>query len=102
AKIIYKLGNHCIRFQNYVMQKAPELLGITDVELSNLLKLKELDIELVEDKTVIKLKNLNIIHGHEYFGATSPVNIARGLFMKANANAIQGHNHQTSENTVTT
>jgi hypothetical protein len=27
----------------------------------------------------------------------SPVNIARGLFLKAKVNALQGHNHQTSE-----
>ena len=51
----------------------------------------------------MKLQSLNIIHGHEFSGGFfSPVNIARGLFLKANATAIQGHNHQTSENSITT
>ena len=31
----------------------------------------------------------------------SPVNIARGLFLKAKVSAMQGHNHQTSEHTET-
>lgn len=103
AKIIYKCGNHDLRLQKYLMIKAPELLGVQEFELPQLLRFKELGIVWVEDKTVMKLKKLNIIHGHEFSaGFIAPVNIARGLFLKANAIAIQGHNHQTSENTVTT
>ena len=103
AQILFKCGNHDLRFEKYLVVKAPELLGITEFELKNLLNLKSLDITWIEDKRIIKLKSLNILHGHEYtVGSFNPVNVARGLFMKANAIAIQGHNHQTSENTVTT
>lgn len=103
AKIIYKCGNHDLRLQKYLMVKAPELLGVSEFELPQLLKFRELGITWVEDKVIMKLKKLNIIHGHEFSaGFIAPVNIARGLFLKANAIAIQGHNHQTSENTVTT
>lgn len=103
AKIIYKCGNHDVRLQKYLMVKAPELLGVAEFELPQLLKFREIGITWVEDKTIMKLKKLNIIHGHEFSaGFIAPVNIARGLFLKANAIAIQGHNHQTSENTVTT
>ena len=100
AKIIYKLGNHCVRFEHYMMHKAPELLGIPEFQLSNLLRLNERGIELVGDKTIIKANKLNIIHGHEFGGSVfSPVNIARGLFLKGKVSAIQGHNHQCSEHT---
>lgn len=103
AMIIYKCGNHEVRLQKYLMIKAPELLGVQEFELQYLLKFKEFGVTWVDDKVVMKLKRLNIIHGHEFnVGFIAPVNIARGLFLKANACAIQGHNHATSENTVTT
>jgi predicted phosphodiesterase len=103
ATIIYKCGNHDVRLQRYLMVKAPELLGIEDFELRSLLKFKEKKVIWVGDKKIMKLKDLHIIHGHEFQqGVISPVNIARGLFLKANAIAIQGHNHQSSENTVNT
>lgn len=103
AAIIYKCGNHDLRYEKYLMQKAPELFGNAEFELKNLLGLKELDIDWVEDKTIIKLAALNILHGHEYRqGIMSPVNVARGLFMKAKTIAIQAHSHRTSENTVVT
>jgi len=42
--------------------------------------------------------HLNILHGHEFGRAiSSPVNAARGLFLRANATALIGHFHHTSE-----
>jgi predicted phosphodiesterase len=100
AKIIYKLGNHDIRYEHFLMHKAPELLGIAEFEFKNLLKLQSRGIELVGDKRIMKANKLNIIHGHEFGGSVfSPVNIARGLFLKGKVSAIQGHNHQVSEHT---
>jgi predicted phosphodiesterase len=99
-KIYFKLGNHDVRFEHYLMMKAPELLGIAEFELSYLLKCKERGIEVIKDKTIIKVNSLNIIHGHEFGGSVfSPVNIARGLFLRGKTSAMQGHNHQTSEHT---
>lgn len=100
AKIIYKIGNHDIRYEHFLMHKAPELLGIAEFEFKNLLKLDSRGIELVGDKKIMKANKLNIIHGHEFGGSVfSPVNIARGLFLKGKVSAIQGHNHQSSEHT---
>jgi len=101
AKIIYKLGNHDERWQHYMMQKAPELLGIQAFELSELLKANERGMVVVGEKRIIKANKLNIIHGHEYPSVFSPVNIARGLYMKGKVSAMQGHNHQVSEHTET-
>lgn len=101
AKIIYKLGNHDERYQHYLMAKAPELLGIPEFELEYLLKAKDRGMVMVSDKRVIKANKLNIIHGHEYPSVFSPVNIARGLYMKGKVSALQGHNHQSSTHTET-
>ena len=101
AKIIYKLGNHDERYEHYLMHKAPELLGISDFKFENLLKAGERRMDVVGEKRIIKANKLNIIHGHEYPSVFSPVNIARGLYMKGKVSAMQGHNHQTSEHTET-
>ena len=101
AKIVYKLGNHDERYQHYLMHKAPELLGIPEFEFEHLLRAKERNMDIVADKRVIKANKLNIIHGHEYPSVFSPVNIARGLYMKGKVSALQGHNHQSSTHTET-
>ncbi len=101
AKIIYKLGNHDERYEHYLQHKAPELLSIPEFRFENLLKAKERGMEVIGEKRIIKANKLNIIHGHEYPSVFSPVNIARGLYMKGKVSAMQGHNHQTSSHTET-
>ena len=102
CKIFYKLCNHEIRYENFLYEKAGELVGIEDFEFSNLIKAKQRGIDVIGDKTVMKLNSLNGIHGHEYFGgAIAPVNIARGLYLKGKVSAFQGHNHATSSHTET-
>jgi predicted phosphodiesterase len=99
AKIYFKIGNHEERYEHYLWMKAGELAGIDDFELANIIKARAEGIEIIADKRIMKAGELNIIHGHEYFGSFSPVNIARGLFTKGKVSAMQGHNHQTSEHT---
>ena len=100
AKIYYKIGNHEERYQHYLMAKAPELLGVQQFELQHLLGLNDRGIDLIGDKRIIKANDLNIVHGHE-FGQSifSPVNVARGLFLRGKVSAMQGHNHSVSEHT---
>lgn len=100
CKIFWKNGNHEDRYELYLKVKAPELLGVSDFKMENLLKLKDYNCSIIENKRIIKANKLNIIHGHEYpGGAFNPVNIARGLFLKGKVSAMQGHNHQTSSHT---
>jgi len=96
CKIYFKLGNHEIRYQNFLYEKAGELIGIEEFDFENIIKARAEGIQVVGDKTMMKINSLNGIHGHEYFGITSPVNIARGLYVKGKVDAFQGHNHQTS------
>jgi predicted phosphodiesterase len=102
AKIYFKIGNHEERYEHYLMRVAPELLGVREFELKHLLGLDTRGIDLIGDKRIIKANDLNIVHGHE-FGQSifSPVNVARGLFLRGKVSAMQGHNHQTSSHTET-
>ncbi len=97
VQIIYKLGNHEARYMRFMKTKAPELLDIEAFSFDMLLGLKELGIRYIPDSQLIQMGNLMIIHGHE-FGQQifSPVNPARGYFLKAKTNVIGGHNHQIS------
>jgi predicted phosphodiesterase len=100
AKIYYKMGNHCERYEHFLWMKAHELVGIDEFDFSNIIKARSEGIEIIKDKRVIKAGDLSIIHGHEFGGGLfSPVNVARGLFMKGKVSAMQGHSHVTSENT---
>lgn len=96
ARLVFKAGNHDDRLTSYILRHAPALFGL--VSLAELLRLAEQGIEYVGDKRPVRLGKLNVLHGHEYpGGAASPVNPARGLFLKARSVALCGHHHQTSE-----
>ncbi len=102
AKVIFKIGNHEERYNAFLAQKAGELSGVHEFSLENIIRARANGIDFVTDKRIMKAGDLNIIHGHEFTGGSfSPVNIARGLFLKAKVSAMQGHNHQTSEHTET-
>jgi len=104
--VIFKMGNHDERFEHFLWQKMGEMGGLQDLEelkeitLENILRKRlghEIPLDFVGDKRIIKAGNLNIAHGHEFpSGISSPVNIARGLYMRAKADAICGHHHRSS------
>ena len=100
AAIYYKCGNHDVRYDHYIMRHAPDLLGMNEFSFESLMKLDELNIMFIPDKQIMHAGKLTILHGHE-LGASifSPVNIARGLFLKAKDSALCGHHHQASEHT---
>jgi predicted phosphodiesterase len=102
CRIIYKMGNHEMRYQHFLWEKAKELEGIEEFELNNIIQKRAPDVEIVSDKTIIMLNDLPLLHGHE-FGKSifSPVNVARGLHLRAKVSALQGHSHKTSEHTET-
>lgn len=98
--IYFKLGNHDERYQHYLWMKAGEIAGLEDFQLETIIKKRVSDITIIEDKRIIKAGELNIVHGHEFPSSImSPVNIARGLYLRAKANTICGHHHRSSEHT---
>ncbi len=98
AEMVLKEGNHEERLNAYIIQRAPALFGLEGIDIPSLLHLKDIGAEWITGKRVIGLGKLNVIHGHEFpGGCTSPVNPARGLYLKARSVAICGHHHQVSE-----
>lgn len=100
CKIYYKIGNHEERYEHFLWMKAGELSGVEEFELSALLQARAKGITVIKGKQIMQAGGLNILHGHEFGQSVfSPVNIARGLYIKGKVSAIQGHNHQVSEHT---
>jgi predicted phosphodiesterase len=98
CKIYLKIGNHEERYNHFLWQKAGEIADVEEFQLEEIIKKRAKNVTIIGEKRIIKLGHLNVLHGHEFAGGVfSPVNIARGLFLKAKVSAMQGHNHQTSE-----
>jgi hypothetical protein len=97
-RIIYKIGNHEERLERYLMTYGVKLFGLDALSLPSLLGAEESRIEFVESRQMIKIGKLHAVHGHELGRSVfSPVNPARGLYLKAKKSAICAHHHQTSE-----
>jgi predicted phosphodiesterase len=102
-RILYKIGNHETNLERYLMREAPVLLGVPDFTIRDVLKLDSFKIEVVESLQLIQAGKLSIYHGHELpQGISSPVNPARGLWMRVQETILCGHWHRTSEHTETT
>jgi predicted phosphodiesterase len=94
--VYFKKGNHDERLELFLRVKAPELLGIAEFELTNLLAARGARVEVIH-RAIVMVGKLPVLHGHEFFGGgTSSVNPARGLFLKANKSCVVGHHHRTS------
>lgn len=97
ARIVHKLGNHCERYEKLILQRVPELVDLELFKIENVIHAKELGIEVVQNRRLIKAGKLNIAHGHEFAaGFVAPVNPARGFYLKAKSNVIGGHHHTVS------
>lgn len=96
ARIIFKFGNHEERYQSYIYYTAPELFGINEIYLENILRLDNYGIEVYKNKEPIKTSHLYILHGHEYKGGSNLVSPSRSIYLKTKSNTIIGHYHTSS------
>jgi len=102
GNIYFKEGNHEERLESYLMLRAPDLLGIKNFSLKEILDLENMQIKYIKDKRPLKIDKLYIIHGHEFvYSSYNPVNPARGYFLRSKVITLGGHYHQTSEHTET-
>jgi predicted phosphodiesterase len=102
--IYYKLGNHEDRWRHYLLRQAPEFAADEYFTLEHYLSVKHLVDDWIDSSQKAYFGKLMVLHGHE-FGQSlfSPVNPARGLFLRAKCSVLAGHNHQSSyhaENTA--
>jgi predicted phosphodiesterase len=96
TRIVYKYGNHDERWEKWLYLKAPEIFDCTDFQMEVIMRLGELNIEVVKDKRPIKIGKLTVLHGHENTGSSGGVNPARSTFVKTLNSVIVGHYHKTS------
>ena len=98
--VFYKMGNHEDRFEHYLQRKAPELFSIPEFRLDVLMGFGERGVILVKSRQTARFGKLAVLHGHEFgHSVFSPVNPARGLYLRAKESSLIGHHHQTSEHT---
>jgi len=96
-RFVAKLGNHEERWASWLWQHAPEISDDPIMGIDNWYGFNNLGIELVGDKRIILAGALPILHGHEKGnGISSPVNQARGAFMRLHHTVLEGHGHRTS------
>jgi predicted phosphodiesterase len=93
ARIVYKEGNHDERLKRYLATRAPDMLDLEDIRLERLLRAGDHGVEWVEDKRVVMVGKLPVIHGHEYRGGGG-VMPARWLYLRTGESAMMGHLHQ--------
>lgn len=90
-------GNHDLRYEKYLFQKASEIWDDPYFKLEERLRLNEERVHLIDDRILVKAGKLSITHGHHIFkGIFTPVSPARGAYMKAKQNIIVGHLHRAS------
>jgi predicted phosphodiesterase len=101
---LWKDGNHEERWKKYLWTKAPELTGVEIFELENILRLEENGWLYVDSRAEIHAgNNFTFVHGHEFSESIySPVNPARGLYLRFEDNAICGHYHRSSHHSQKT
>ncbi|MFN5425586.1 MAG: metallophosphoesterase [Bacteroidota bacterium] len=97
AHIYWLKGNHCIRWEKFLMQKASEIWDDPYFHLEERLQLNEERVHLLDDKVLVKAGKLSITHGHHVFkGVFAPVSPARGAFLRTKQTVIVGHLHRAS------
>jgi len=95
--IYWLKGNHCIRYEKWLMTKVYEVFDDEYYHLEQRLALNEQKITLIDDKVLVKAGKLAITHGHHIMrGFFAPVNSARGAWMKSKQSVIIGHVHKVS------
>ena len=100
--IWWKLGNHEERWERFMYNKAPQLVGTEEFEIPHWMHCARHNIRVVGEKRPIRIGRLSVIHGHDYRDrVTRPLNPARTLYLKARVPAMAGHHHKTSEHTET-
>jgi predicted phosphodiesterase len=96
-EIYWLKGNHCIRYEKWLMTKVYEVFDDEYYHLEQRLALNDQRIKLIDDKVLVKIGKLAITHGHHVMrGFFAPVNSARGAWMKAKQSVLIGHVHKVS------
>ena len=95
ARKIYMEGNHEERYTKYIWQKAPELWGVDNVRIQEILHVADYGFEYIDGRRPVMAGKMCIMHGHE-INAHGGVNPARTAFLRTSTSVLIGHLHRTS------
>ena len=98
AHIVYKIGNHDERYEKFIRMN-PQLIGVQEFELGNLLGFPELRIQEVKSKQWSYAGLMPLLHGHELPAKSGGENPAKMAKLKLNKQAIIGHFHRENKST---
>jgi len=102
AEIFWLKGNHCVRWEKFLLTKVREIWDDDYFFLEERLQLNQVKVKILDDKILVKAGKLSITHGHHIFkGAFTPVNPSRGAFLRAKQSVIVGHLHRPSHHPET-
>ena len=102
ASIYWLKGNHCIRWEKFLLAKVREIWDDDYFYLEERLQLNEVNVKILDDKVLVKAGKLSITHGHHIVkGVFTPVNPSRGAFLRAKQSLIVGHLHRPSHHPET-
>lgn len=89
SRIILLDSNHLDRLRRYLWNKAPELHSLEDLQIENLLKLRNHRIEFMKEFTYkgVLYKHGNVVRKYSGYSA-------RGEFEKENMSGVSGHTHR--------
>lgn len=108
CNIQYLVGNHEVRLQQYIWNH-PELEGLKELELGNLLDIKKYNIRMIEPDNDywskcnghIKLGDIVIMHGDDRLNGASLSNksgySAMNTMLRLNSSAMIGHCHRLGQ-----
>lgn len=92
ASIYYTVGNHELRIEKYLFDRAPELSSLPELSISALLHLKKFDVQFVDQTDRVKLGDLEVFHGE--IVKTHSGEAARAHMMKRGGSVLIGHVHK--------
>jgi predicted phosphodiesterase len=96
AEIYWLKGNHCIRWEKFLMSKVHQIWDDAYFHLEERLRLNEERIKILDDKVLVFAGKLAITHGHHVFSGSSAALPAKNASDKANQHIITGHLHRVS------
>lgn len=97
-RVIWKMGNHELRWDTYLMRRAPEIMTDPYFGFANVMGLDDFGVELVGPSQMAKFGDLCVLHGHELTKSlASPVSPARSAFTKTKSNLLISHHHTVSD-----
>lgn len=100
---VWKAGNHEYRLERYLQARAAELFDLEEFTFPGFMKLKERGITWIPPMDILRHGKLVLLHGHEWgMRFSSPVNPARGAFLRAGECVLSAHEHRSSQHTEPT